>query len=152
MKCKNCGHGHQKMGSNYGFYEFLCFDDNCDCKQFIPNHSQTTAGYVDSGKTGKPTSKEPFDKDPVITGKSVDSETAGSAFILSDEIEKIMKFHLGHNQGVMHVSEFKKHITNLNAEFIRLLKEVFSPNFEDDWAEKEIDKLAYRKGHKGDLK
>ena len=27
-------------------------------------------------------------------------------------------------------------------DFIRLLKKVFNPQFEDDWAEKQIDKLA----------
>ena len=27
-------------------------------------------------------------------------------------------------------------------EFIRLLKKVFNPQFEDDWAEKQIDKLT----------
>ena len=106
-----------------------------NCKQFIPNHSSRS-----SRETYDREDKDPSDEP--CSHEAVSRIDEGSAFILSDEIEKIMKFHLGHNQGVMHVSEFKKHITNLNAEFIRLLKEVFSPNFEDDWAEKEIDKLA----------
>ena len=63
MKCKNCG--QERDGHIY------YIKDEVYCKQFIPNHSPNV-----STKT---------DKDPVITGKSVDSETAGSAFILSDK-------------------------------------------------------------------
>ena len=52
-------------------------------------------------------------------------------FNLSNEIQKIINFHRGHNQGVMSVEEFYKHMWNLNKEFVN----------------RHLENLKFREGH-----
>ena len=120
MKCK-CGHEkeeHCSLNDNTRVCLQFVNPYNCDCKQFIPNHSPSSHVTED---------KDPDDETEVTELLSKPSDS-GSAFILSDKRKELIRtnsfgkptYCIGWNDAIKRCNE-------QDAEFIRLLKEDLQP-------------------------
>ena len=171
MKCKNCGYSEESHSRgdimNFVCKQFIPSEDNgqgcknnkilglgCLCPS-CSNHnsSQTEKDSLISEESDKFHSPQESVKSPNLTGGSLEGD-----FILSDKRKDLLK-----RFKEVPLLDIMPLILEQDAEFIRLLKEEISwrlkamnrgeytPQQTSLNIRKEIDKLAYRKGHKGSL-